>query len=146
MPKGVYPRRLPIKRFMNQFVKQPTGCWEWQACLSTTGYGMFSIKHQLLRAHRFAYEFFNNTSISEGLEIDHLCRNLICVNPDHLEAVTHRENINRGRSFNREKTHCLQGHPYDNSNTGINKGRRYCRTCSREKTRRRRAKSQGLAC
>jgi len=78
------------------------------------------------------------------LEIDHLCRVRCCVNPDHLEAVTHRENILRGNTFaavNAAKTHCPKGHEYTPENTRIHTGgRRQCIACSRAYDRARYAK------
>jgi hypothetical protein len=74
-------------------------------------------------------------AVPEGLELDHLCRVRGCVNPKHLEPVTHRENLMRGESWsavNARKTHCPEGHPYDETNTYIDgKGRRRCRECAR---------------
>lgn len=73
--------------------------------------------------------------IPEGLVIDHLCRNRGCVNPDHLEAVTQRENILRGEGLaaaNARKTHCPKGHPYSGENLYVvpSSGRRQCRICA----------------
>jgi hypothetical protein len=77
--------------------------------------------------------------IPRGLVIDHLCRNTICVNPDHMQVVTVRENTLRGNTFqarNLRKTHCPQGHPYDQANTYLHRGKRHCRICQRDANRR----------
>lgn len=71
-----------------------TGCWEWQANLIGTGYGQFRHCGRSKLAHRHEYEW-RYGPIPYGLELDHLCRNKRCVNPDHLEAVTHTENMQR---------------------------------------------------
>lgn len=114
-------------------VDKTKGCWYWQG--GTNGrYGMYC--GQL--AHRISYTLMIG-EIPEGLEIDHLCRNTICVRPSHLEPVTHSENILRGHSFNRSKDRCPKGHRYTSENTTINKGKRYCRTCKREDCKRRKA-------
>jgi len=114
------------------------GCWEWTASLRR-GYGRFSIGYRTFPAHRVAYEMLVGP-IPDGLTLDHLCRNKVCVNPAHLEPVTGVENTQRGPSgeFNREKTHCFRGHPFDDENTrwgrtpvGSGWGR-WCRACQRE--------------
>ena len=69
-------------------------CWTWTAG-RTLGYGLFSISHDAVFAHRLAYELTHG-SIPEGLQIDHLCRTPLGVNPAHLEAVTPRTNVLRG--------------------------------------------------
>lgn len=95
------------------------------------------------QAHRVAYELFV-AEIPEGFDLDHLCRNRGCVNPDHLEPVTRRENLLRGETIparNARITHCPQGHPYDAENTRIRPcGRRRCAACNREAARRWRAR------
>lgn len=88
----------------------------------------------MVLAHRFFYEHFIG-EIPEGLEIDHLCHNTICVNPAHLEAVTHSENLRREHAF-RPKTHCPQGHEYTPENTyKTPSGKRQCRICGRTAVR-----------
>lgn len=85
--------------------------------------------NRLIAAHRFAYELANGP-IPDGLEIDHLCRNRKCVNPAHLQAVSHRENMLRAA-----KTHCLNGHPLTGPNVYLRPdGRgRECRECRRRR-------------
>lgn len=122
-------------------VDAATGCWNWLLCLDRGGYGVASFQGRYARAHRLIYELHKGP-IPEGLVIDHLCRNRRCVNPDHLEPVTQRENLLRGDTFqarNAAKTHCIHGHPLSGENLYVHPGRgvRDCRTCRRESTRRR---------
>lgn len=118
-------------------------CWIWTACCTPQGYGQYRIpgnpsSNSMAYSHRFIYEKIKG-SIPEGLQIDHLCRVRHCVNPDHLEAVTSRENTLRGNSFsalNAKKIHCPQGHPYSGSNLYTTPaGDRRCRTCGRNQAR-----------
>jgi len=118
-------RRHPIERFLARVSITDTGCWDWGRA-----YGSFKYEGCSVPAHRFAYEFFVGP-ILEGLEIDHLCRNPRCVNPDHLEAVTHAVNLQRGLSgILGRKRFCKRGHPLDERNTYIDpRRRRSCRKC-----------------
>jgi hypothetical protein len=114
----------------------PDGCWPWLAARQPGRYGQFSLTHRCqIGAHRFAYEL-SAGPIPDGLVIDHLCRNPICVNPAHLEAVTGRQNLMRGETLaaaNAAKTHCPHGHKYDEANTRVGpSGKRTCRICARE--------------
>jgi hypothetical protein len=85
--------------------------------------------------HRWFYEQANGP-IPDGLELDHLCRNPRCCNPAHLEAVTHAENMARGKAA--QQTHCIQGHPFDEANTYYRRsGTRDCRACNRNRARQR---------
>ncbi len=78
------------ERFFNRIWKNPfSGCWEWVA-ESSKGYGIFSYKGKDWRAHRFSFHYFKDILL-EGYEIDHVCCNPHCVNPDHLDQVTKEE-------------------------------------------------------
>lgn len=126
-PTGHYPRVSTADRFLAKVVKGD-GCWGWSGGHNGKGYGAFHLTDRLVLAHRYAYEHFVG-QIPDGLQIDHLCRNRGCVNPDHLEAVTHQENMRRGIKGSLT-THCPKGHPYDEANTYRGpSGRRTCRAC-----------------
>src|SRR4051794_5538943 len=110
-------------------------CWQWTGSTTQHGYGKFWNGHRPVLSHRFAYELLVG-QIPPGMEVDHLCRNIGCVNPDHLEIVTHAENMRR--SYPVRKTHCPRGHVYDEANTYVGASRkRQCRTCHRERMRER---------
>ena len=102
-------------------------------------------------AHRVSYEMAKG-SIPPGLQLDHLCRTTLCVNPAHLEPVTPKENIRRGstaevaRRTQLSKTHCPQGHAYEGANLYLAPdGGRECRQCIRDSGARYRAKKKALA-
>ncbi len=136
------------RKSLAPFIVAENGCWLWQRT-TTHGYGHKPVNGRYVRAHRWAYELLVGP-IPEGLELDHLCRDRACINPAHLEPVTRRENAKRGSAGlinaarQRAKTHCKNGHPFNEANTRVNrKGYRECRACAREKMQRRR--SLGLA-
>lgn len=151
MPQEVYQRESTEARFWPK-VDKTDSCWIWKASLDRHGYGQFRFKGTTHRAHRIAYLLIKG-DIPGDLPLDHLCRNIRCVNPDHLEPVTLGENIRRGLSsfYSRERkkaiTHCPHGHEYSLENTGIRpNGHRRCRTCDRAdclgRLRRKRAQKQ----
>jgi len=111
-----------------------TSCWIWDASVTGNGlYGFYSWKvnkrNKASFSHRISY-IIHNGLIPEGLVIDHLCRCHLCGNPDHLEAVTLKENQLRGLNC-RLKTHCVNGHPYTDDNIYVDpsRGFRECRRC-----------------
>lgn len=105
-----------------------TGCWMWMGVIGTTGYGWLKLGGIKYQAHRKSYEVFRGP-IASDLCLDHLCRHRWCVNPDHLEQVTNRENIRRAYAT---KTRCLRGHEYDERSQN-SRGHRQCRACERER-------------
>lgn len=143
----------------------PAACWLWPGSLNTEGYGQIQTgsrsdgTRRPDRVHRVIYEALVGT-IPEGLEIDHRCHNDAvvrsecsggatcphrrCCNPRHLETVTRQANILRGLvpitngRWQRAKTRCPAGHPYDEANTRIWHGKRSCRACKITGDRRRR--------
>ncbi len=110
-------------------------CWLWTGKTNKGGYGEIKVAGQRLRTHRWMYEIVKGP-IPDGLQLDHLCRQRACCNPAHLEAVTHRENMMRGKTQTAQKaaqTHCIHGHPFDAANTQWRKnGTRSCRACHRD--------------
>lgn len=137
---------LPLK-FWNSVNKTPT-CWLWTAGKTSAGYGLPYLgggrKNPIRKyAHILAYEDVNGP-VPDGKELDHTCRNRACVNPDHLEPVTHKINLLRGNGIaakNARKTHCCHGHELVGENLFIdNLGRRVCLICRRITDRKRRLK------
>ncbi len=111
-------------------------CWQWKAGKTSRGYGAFYLKKQKqILSHRFSFIIFKK-EIPKNLEIDHLCRNRLCCNPNHLESVTRKENLSRSflclSTLNSLKTHCPSGHKYSKDNTilRINKNSRECKKCT----------------
>lgn len=113
-------------------INKTDDCWLWTGAKQNRGYGNYRSK----LAHRVSYERYIGP-IPNGLTIDHLCRNRLCVNPAHLEPVTQYENNMRGQTvvaINKKKTHCSNGHELSGANVkvAIRKDgiRRVCRKCN----------------
>lgn len=129
-------------------VEKTSTCWLWRGYKSPDGYPRFKFEGRPQNAHRLAYAWLVRP-VPGGLQIDHLCRVKICVNPAHLEPVTSRENTYRVPDhpivLNAAKTRCPAGHEYDLLNTYSDpSGRRHCRTCRRTADARYRAARRKL--
>lgn len=132
-----------LESFWARVDKSPaSGCWHWTGRLDR-GYGTLNFSYRKTRAHRISY-LLAYGSVAEGMVLDHLCRNRKCVNPDHLEAVSNKENILRGQApsaQNKLKTHCKRGHELSGDNLIVAKGGkiRACRACKAAWAREKRA-------
>lgn len=130
------------------------GCWRWTGFVNESGYGRSGNSEGTRQAHRLAYEIFTGP-VPDGHQVDHRCHteavargeceggnecpHRSCVNPEHLEAVTARENVLRGNTVpakHAAQARCVNGHPFDEENTRINSdGERACRACDAERQR-----------
>lgn len=131
-----------IDRVAARFGISEDGCWEWTGGTNAGGYGVLNIAKRPRLVYRVLYELVVGP-VPDALELDHLCRNRRCVNPDHLEPVTHRENVLRGDApsarAHRENI-CKRGHEFTPDNTywfGPDKRHRQCQACNRLREARR---------
>ena len=118
-----------------QSIPEPnSGCWIWLNATGNKGYGQIKIRgHKRQSAHRASFSIFCSEP-SPTNDIDHRCRNVLCVNPQHLEEVTHKINCQRRNAI---RSTCPQGHPY----SGVDaRGARRCRTCDAVASRKYRIK------
>lgn len=118
------------ERLTRRIVVNENGCWVWQAYKNQGGYGCLAVNGRKESAHRASHMAFKGP-IPPGLDIDHLCRNRACINPDHLEAVTRQVNVLRGMNAcanHARKTHCKRGHELTPT-VEQGRSRRRCLTC-----------------
>jgi len=133
----------PIEERFWSKVYKTNHCWVWLARKDDNGYGTFKEKGKSLLAHRVCYALEYGLALDDiPPELDHTCDTKSCVRPDHLNPVTHQENMdgvsedsrwNMG-SRNRDKLECPQGHPYIESNIYYYRGDRKCKICVRERS------------
>ena len=103
--------------FLEKIEKTST-CWLWKLSTDKDGYGQYGFGGKMVKAHRLSYQMFKG-KIPDNEEIDHLCRNRACVNPEHLESVKHAENMFRSKGIRRPLIHkklCLHGHKLEGDN------------------------------
>lgn len=140
-------KRLPQRFWDKVSVNEETGCWEWTAYCNKNGYGTFKLGTLSCLSRRVAYEHLVR-KVDSPLQLDHLCRVRRCCNPVHLEPVTCAENVRRSplisenakvrvraaiaasAAVRARKTHCPQGHPYDEANTYMYGNSRMCKQCA----------------
>ena len=137
-----------VERLEAKIMPEPnSGCWLWIGALTGKGYGKILIDGRLRLAHRVSYEFHVG-SVPDGKELDHKCRMKCCVNPSHLEPVSHHENVLRGDAgkYLSNRTHCANGHSFAAGNVySRTDGARGCRACNREKQARHRQRKKLIA-
>lgn len=141
-----------VGRLLGRAVAGPNSCLIWAGGTDRDNYGRARINNREHRVHRVVYKLLVGP-VTEGVLVDHACHNgdvtcpggreclhRRCINPHHLEAVTNRENLYRSSLvlpvLNARKTHCLNGHLFDEANTYLDpRGSRTCRECRRARSR-----------
>ncbi len=144
---GHLTRKTIARIFRNIIINKESGCWEWIGSSIQGGYGRVSYLGRTESVYRLLYAWLveplqrgNSNGI---LELDHIkCNNIRCANPSHVKLVTHQANVLRSvspTSVNANKTHCVRGHLLPVERNDRHAKKRYCKTCSVEVSRSRRA-------
>ena len=131
------PAPTPMEERIRRNVVVQNECWLWTGYIASDGYARIQWyeggKKRAGLVHRVAYETFIGL-IPDGLDLDHICRNRACCNPEHLEPVTRLENVRRGAKY-RPPT-CKNGHVYpENMAVRADRGHAYCKACRRLRRR-----------
>jgi len=136
---------MQLEEVLENYILDYNGCWRWASFLTAGGYGRIGTtrtgrgknKSKTKAVHRIFYEHHKGL-IPNGLEIDHLCSVRDCVNPLHLEAVTHSVNIARGwarkHKISLPRTHCRHSHEWIEENIINRNGVTFCRLCNNIRT------------
>lgn len=135
-------------RILDKIVRIPeSGCWIWIGSLTGYGYGETWWNNTKHFVHVLMHKLFVG-EVPKGFEVDHLCKVRCCCNPEHLEAVTHAENVKRSSSwhhvvnYHKAQTHCQRGHAWTEENTYVEpNGKRRCLECKRQRMRNWRARN-----
>lgn len=157
-PPPIYRlNRAEYARVMRLVEQQPDGCWIWKGPTTPNGYAKFQVgpgKRERV-VHRILWEHAHNAPIPDGYQGGHTChdraveegtceggdtcRHRLCVNPEHQALQTASDNTKAQNHAERRKTECPKGHPYDEENTQIRGGKRYCRACQNARDRAKRS-------
>ena len=134
--------RQITKTFLSNIkIPNDSNCWIWTGYKDKDGYGTFGFQYKAWKAHRFSYMLYND-ELDSNLPLDHLCRNPSCVNPEHLEQITLRENVLRGISppaIHARNTPCIHGHELSEGNYYVTrKNGRQCKKCTQQRGKLRR--------
>lgn len=126
----------------------PHDCWIWLGGKTDGGYGRFWACGRSWKAHVISYAILIGIDVPEGQELDHTCKNPSCVNPRHLEPVSHKINVLRGSAptaINARRRTCVSGHDLSGQNLYLYKGKhRHCKICRAARLREyRRANAKG---
>ena len=139
------PKPIPLRERLYRSIDRsggPDTCWPWMLSRDRGGYGRIAIGRRMTRAHVVMYRLTFGDPPPDKPRVLHTCDNPPCCNPRHLWAGTitdnNRDTVLKGRHVETKKTHCPQGHPYDEVNTYIrSSGRRLCKTCQHDQSVRR---------